>query len=68
MNEFEKLKKEADQNYLSRNFDKAIELYKKCQELDAEHLIVRSNEATCYLEKEEYTKALEILEEAEKVY
>lgn len=29
---------------------------------------MRTNEATCYIEKKDYEKALEILDEAEKVY
>jgi len=53
---------------MKKDFDKAIELYEKCIELDNFHLIPRSNKATCLFEKKEYEKALEILDEAEKVY
>lgn len=53
---------------MAKKFDEAIEQYQKCVDLDPNHLIPRSNQAVCYVEKKDYQKAHEILDEAIKIY
>ena len=68
MNEFEKLKKEGNENYKKKNFEEALKLYDKCIELQNDNLLVRNNKAAVYIQMKELDKAMEIVEEAIKIY
>jgi len=68
LTDFDKLKQQADDAYKVRKFDEAIELYNKCIEQNDKHLIPRNNKAACYIEKKEFDTALEVIDEAIKVY
>ena len=53
---------------MKKKFDEAIEFYNKCIELDSQELLVRNNMCACYIEKKDLKKAMEVIDEAIKIY
>ena len=53
---------------MKKKFEDAIQLYDQCIALDQYELLVRNNKAACYIELKQLDKAMEIVEEAIKVY
>ena len=68
VSEFDKTKKEADNFYKTKQFEKAIEQYNKCIELDGSQLLVRNNKAACFILLNKLDDALETVNEAIKLY
>ena len=53
---------------MKKKFDDAIQLYDQCIALDQHELLVRNNKAACYIELKQLDKAMQVVEEAIKVY
>lgn len=68
LSEAEKEKQLGNDAYKRKDFDVAIQHYQKAIELEPKNLLFRSNLAAVLIEKKDYAKAIEVCEEADKVY
>ncbi len=66
--EFQTLKKQGDQAYMSKKFKEAVEIYDKAIAIDEKQILVRNNKAACLIEIKQYEQALHTVEEAINVY
>lgn len=64
---FDDLKSEGNKAYKSTNYEKALEYYTKCLELQPNDHIIHSNRCLCYINLKNYDKALEEVETALKI-
>lgn len=66
--QFAEMKKKADDAYRARNLEEAIKLYTECNTIDNSNIIVRNNRAACLIELKKIDEAMEVIDEAIKVY
>ena len=65
-NEAQELKKQGNEFYLKKEFEKAIEFYDKASQTFPKDILFLTNKAACYMEMKNYEKCVEVCDEAIK--